>query len=82
MFDRVETIERVPVEREKVYNLSVEGDETFFAEGLLVHNCRTTFTVTHEQVQEHREVVEPAAAPFDVTELEPVKMRLDGAHDV
>jgi len=81
MLDRVETIERIPVKREKVYNLSVEGDETFFAEGLLVHNCRTTYVVTHEQVEEHREVIEPAAPPFDVSELTPVRMRLDGVHE-
>ena len=25
-----------------VYNLAVEGDETYFAERILVHNCRST----------------------------------------
>jgi hypothetical protein len=26
----------------KVYNLAVENDETYIAEGIVVHNCRST----------------------------------------
>jgi SPP1 gp7 family putative phage head morphogenesis protein len=44
-------------------------------------NCRTIYLVTRRQFEEHREVVEPAAPPFDVSELEPVRMRLDGMHE-
>ncbi|MHC5059283.1 MAG: phage minor head protein, partial [Planctomycetota bacterium] len=44
-------------------------------------NCRSTYVVTSAQVSEHREVVEPAAPPFDVSELSPVTMRLDGMHE-
>ncbi|MHC5059385.1 MAG: minor capsid protein, partial [Planctomycetota bacterium] len=44
-------------------------------------NCRSTYVVTSAQVTEHRDVVEPAAPPFDVAELAPVTMRLDGMHE-
>ena len=44
-------------------------------------NCRTTYVVTSAQVTEHREVVQPAAPPFDVAKLSPVTMRLDGMHE-
>ena len=44
-------------------------------------NCRTTYTVTEEQVQEHHAVIEPGRPPFDVKNLSPVAMDLDGMHE-
>ncbi len=44
-------------------------------------NCRSTYVVTVSQVTEHREVVQPAAPPFDVAGLAQVKMPLDGIHE-
>ena len=44
-------------------------------------NCRTTYVITQTQAQEHEEVVEPASPPFDVSDLEPVRVPLDGMHE-
>ncbi len=44
-------------------------------------SCRTTYVVTSAQVTEHREVVRPAAPPFDAARLTEVKMPLDGIHE-
>ena len=44
-------------------------------------NCRTTYVDTEDQVQEHRAVIEPGRPPFDVKDLSPVAMKLDGMHE-
>jgi hypothetical protein len=35
------SIKRKKVENEKLYNLAVENDESFVANGVVVHNCRS-----------------------------------------
>ena len=37
---RIKSIRRIPVEALPVFNLTVENDPTYHAEGVLVHNCR------------------------------------------
>ncbi len=37
---KITSIERRPCNR-PVYNLAVEGDESFYADGVAVHNCRS-----------------------------------------
>ena len=37
--DRIESVKRTGVERTVVYNLETEGTHTYFANGILVHNC-------------------------------------------
>ena len=68
MLDAVESVELVSVEPQEVFNLSVEGDETYFAGGVLVHNCRTTYVVSREEYAEREAeealIVSPEAPPF------------------
>lgn len=41
---RVKAVHRRP-HKGRVYNLAVTGDETYFADGVLVHNCRSIIIV-------------------------------------
>lgn len=40
MYLNIKKIEKIPY-RGKVYNLAVEKDETYYANDILVHNCRS-----------------------------------------
>ena len=46
-FLKVNSIKRIE-EKVKVYNISVDEDESYFAEGLAVHNCRSTIVFVPE----------------------------------
>lgn len=53
--EEVTSLEEIQLE-EKVYNLQVEDDESYFADGICVHNCRTTTVIAYA------EEIEAAAA--------------------
>lgn len=38
---RIKNITRIEVEEEEFYNLAVEADESYIANGIVVHNCRS-----------------------------------------
>lgn len=38
---RIKTIIRKKIEEQHLHNLSVEGDESFIAQGVVVHNCKS-----------------------------------------
>ena len=69
MLDTVEGVELVSTGPQEVFNLSVEGDETYFAGGILVHNCRTTYVVSREEYAERQQeeglIVSPDVPPFE-----------------
>jgi len=44
-------------------------------------SCRSSYVVTEEQEQEHHAVIEPGRPPFNVKDLSPVAMKLDGMHE-
>lgn len=44
----VVSVTRVPYKKRAVYDLSVEEDETYVAEGVIVHNCRSTRVPTFD----------------------------------
>ena len=39
---KIKSISRRKIESEKLYNLAVEDDESYTANGVVVHNCRST----------------------------------------
>lgn len=38
---RITSIRRLKVETERLYNLAVEEDESYVANGIVVHNCKS-----------------------------------------
>lgn len=41
---RIVSIKRKQITTEKLYNLAVEKDESYVANGIVVHNCRSMLT--------------------------------------
>lgn len=37
----IKNITRKKISNQKLYNLAVEGDESYIANGIVVHNCRS-----------------------------------------
>jgi SPP1 gp7 family putative phage head morphogenesis protein len=61
---RVTEIKDIPFDG-IVYNLSVENDEIYFANGVLVHNCRSTISVLMPKInpQHAKMIVDPNLDP-------------------
>lgn len=57
---RVAKIERVPFDGE-VYNLTVLDDESYIANGLIVHNCRcTVVSLSEREVEREGLIISPS----------------------
>ena len=39
--ERIKSIKRKKIASERLYNIAVEGDESYIADGIVVHNCRS-----------------------------------------
>ena len=49
---KIKSIKKIPY-KGFVHNLSVKNDETFFANNILVHNCRSVLIpITKEEIQD------------------------------
>lgn len=48
---KIQTITRKKISTEMLYDLSVEIDESYIANGIVVHNCRSIWDYNYEDVE-------------------------------
>lgn len=51
---RIKSINKKNINKERLYNLAVEGDESYIANDIVVHNCRSTL-IPITQFEEFKE---------------------------
>jgi hypothetical protein len=70
---KIKSITKKHINNERLYNLAVMDDETFVADGIVVHNCRSIIRyVTRIDVQEDRIV---PSEPISGNEMETLKKK-------
>jgi hypothetical protein len=68
------SIVRKQIRDERLYNLAVEGDESFIANGVVVHNCKSRLVPNLKGVSNP----EPTSGKVDLTQKELKSMTLAG----